>query len=409
MLRVLLGVAPLLLLFAVRTPLSSPRQDGAAERAAAFCTQLGLAPGTDRTVGPPRSIPGYMSPCKEVKVSRVQGRAYAFEIVDSTGEIAYFSNDALLDDLDLDSRPAGEAIPKETAISIAKSVLGASGLGDETGDPATIERQFTRPPRASAHVWLVSFRRVAGGVPFRTEEVIVLLDAETGAVKGMSKNFISLPSKNRVPLVDAEKAAQVAGAISLDAGIRSAPRQPALQYVQPNTFWSNGRPPAETHLPAELAWIFVYPLENSAETAEVWVSAVTAQVVGGDAVFLQHRKSPTRRGRAWIRDAAQFNRLVGSAQQFRVYSRAGAGRPAGVLDIRHNASLFRSLRTLRISRHRDQIQLHVVGRLAILTPEGEYELGFDRMSGIVLATSYDYGPMPRDVHAWLKTLSPGTR
>ncbi len=349
MLQVLPGLAPFLLLFAVKTPSSSPSQDGAAERAATdFCVRLGLPSGKDCIVGSPRSIPGYMSPCREVKFNRANGRAYTVEIVESTGEIAHFRNDALLDDLDIDSRPAGEAIPKETAISISKSVLGASGLGDETGDPVTIERQFTRPPRASAHVWRVSFQRVVKGIPFRVEEVAVLLDAETGALKILSKNFICLPPISQRAQVGAETAARVAEGPARNTGVRSAAREPVLQYVQPNTFWSTGPASAITHPPAELAWIFVYPLENNTETAEVWVSAVTAQVVGGDAVFLQHRKSPTRRGLAWIRDAAQFNRLVGSARQFRVYSRAGAARPVGVHDDRHHVALFRSLRSMRI-------------------------------------------------------------
>lgn len=206
------------------------------------------------------------------------------EIVDATGVVSDYDNRALSSRADYQSKqPAGDAIPEADAIQKATVVMQATGLVGELASPQVRLQQGDDPPLASTHTYFVIWPRVFEGAPYREQQLTVNLNAETGEIMGLGMTFPSMPPSHAATQITQEAAEQTAQAITANAGLSGNLVLVQKEVIQPNRFWEpGGKAYEKLPGPAHVAWVCQFDLGQRGY--EVWVDAVTGDVIGGTAI-----------------------------------------------------------------------------------------------------------------------------
>lgn len=219
------------------------------------------------------------------------------EVVDATSVISHYYNLALSQQMLTANQPAGTPVPESSARSTATTILVASKqpLVELASSPTDQNFQITDPPTQAGDLWMVTWARQYGNVPYRQEQATVMLQAETGAVQAFSLSFPAAPPSASVGLVTSSQAAATAQTLLTNAGVTGTTQQSVTQQVvQPNTYWQTGGTATPSpNAAGQVAWNCVYTDANSV-IYEVWVSASSGGVIGGESYGI----AGTRRGSA---------------------------------------------------------------------------------------------------------------
>lgn len=257
-------------------------QAQALTRAAMFCHALGIFSYPGQAIFPmgasrfpeihyfsPRSDT-YFQPRWDVRSSNAQ-----MEVVDATGIVTkYFAFGSK------DQHSAGKAISRSQALARAAMVVRSTGLMETLGQPEVQEMQITSPSTRSGHLYNIVYPRQAQGHPIHSQQVTVMLQAESGALQALGVTFRTPPpalATPQVTLPSAESAAEKSLRKAQGPGfIFSRAR---LEWVQPMDQQSSGSRGLSDLL--RLAWNCGFSEKNRAY-AQVWVDAQTGQIIGGD-------------------------------------------------------------------------------------------------------------------------------
>jgi len=265
-----------------------------------FCRAIGAPIGT----GMPTSAtvnnasPTYIGSVWQVNF---QGAA-SVEVADATGIVISYFNYTLANQLNANSQAPGTPITQAQAQTIAATILQASQ------QPAAelANQQFTQsslfyPATYAGDLWTVRWNRAAAGIPYRSDQATLLLQAETGSVEAWKLAFPTPAPASTTSNVSQSQAQQIAQAEMTAAGSYLGLTNQVFQIahqavVQPNTLWPvNGSSTPGTMAlipgsPSRVVWDCYFsnaPASGSpsgSTYSEVWVDAVTGQIIGGDTV-----------------------------------------------------------------------------------------------------------------------------
>jgi hypothetical protein len=217
------------------------------------------------------------------------GEQAELEIVDATGAVSRYYNFALSQQDAANTAPAGTSLPQTTALQDAAADLQAAGLPIDAGTPTATNIQIMAPALSSGNLWQVIRPRQYQGVPYRNQQVSVMLQAETGAILGLSVAFPSPPPAVGAGPITQNQAEATAEALLTVANIPSLTLQSCQQLVvQPNTFWQqNGSVTPQPNVAGQVAWDCLYT-DSNGNNDEVWVDTNSGNVIGGESYGLAH-------------------------------------------------------------------------------------------------------------------------
>ncbi len=270
-------------------PVTQMTQAQALARAAAFCQAVGVPsqPGQAtfpagasrfpeiRTSSP---LPDtYFQPRWDVRSGRTE-----MEVVDATGIVTkYFAFGSY------DSRSAGKAIPRSQALTRAALVVRSTGLTKPLGQPEVQETQITSPPTRGGHLWSIVYPRQAQGHPVHSQQVTVMLQAETGTLQGLGVTF---PTPAPAPALTTPLITLPSAKSAAEKSLRKSQgpnfifSRAQLEWVQPVNQQPNGRREPSGSL--RLVWNCGFS-EQANAYAQVWVDAQTGQIIGDDMAYRQ--------------------------------------------------------------------------------------------------------------------------
>ena len=187
-------------------------------------------------------------------------------------------------------RRAGPAIPEAEAVERASAALRETGFAqDLTQEAQAREVQTHGDGLYHTHSWEVRWRRQFRGVPYREGVGSVWLQAETGALHAISVVLPVPPPYGLLVAVGLEEARGVAEAqLMMAVDVGSVCREAELEIVVPNEFWRNGEVTPVSGAVANAAWNFLFAFGKGESQYEVWVDALTGEVIGGYAYILPH-------------------------------------------------------------------------------------------------------------------------
>ena len=212
----------------------------------------------------------YFQPRWDVRSSNTE-----IEVVDATGIVTkYFVFESN------DQHSAGKAIPRSQALARAAMVVRSTGLMESLGQPEVQEMQITSPPTRNGHLFSIVYPRQAQGHPVHSQQVTVMLQAESGTLQALGVTFPIPPPALTTPRITLTTAKFAAGKSLRDAqGPNFIFNRALLEWVQPMDQQPNGRRELSNSL--RLAWNCGFSLKDRAY-AQVWVDAQTGQIIGGD-------------------------------------------------------------------------------------------------------------------------------
>jgi hypothetical protein len=263
----------------------------AIQAATHFCRAIGkpvIGPGFAEPVADPRSFlpPTYWQPRWRVRLGTVE-----VEVSRPDGVICRYYDFGLSQQL-ANRQPAGTAISRTEALAKAATALTAAHIPGTLGPPEAQEANITSPPLRAGHIWTVDRQREAQGVPFQDQEVIVILQAETGAIQAMGVKFPSPPPDYVRPTQTQAQAVSAALTVlkknSTDGAVFHSVGPVRLVWVTPRTYpvmpAVNGvmvrpsTPPAVAVLPPRLAWMCIFR-DGGGAAAILPIDAVTGKVI----------------------------------------------------------------------------------------------------------------------------------
>jgi hypothetical protein len=249
------------------------REDQAVQIAATFCQKMGLAvsPGVGTAnaetlfpdLAPHPSQSPYMHPLWRVIFPRVA----TVRVDDTTGAIAFYSDDLLWGRHLRDSRPLTDikAASQELVMDQALVALEAMGLQAMGADERLVleqlrVRQDTAPSTVGGSHWSASWLRVFHGLPFRGQNLTMQFDPESGQLFLLSLNYTQTAPRPSLLNISPEVASRLitqhlSNALPDLLKARSDPASKSwmerfknrhslplvalmrLEVVQPNDFW----------------------------------------------------------------------------------------------------------------------------------------------------------------------------
>lgn len=233
------------------------------------------------------------------------GNQATVEVVDATGVVSRFYNYALSQQLLNQNSPAGVTMAESTALERAATAMQASyqPATELAAIPTDQHFQITSPPTRAGNLWMVTWPRQFGGVPYRQEQATVMLQAETGAVQAFSLSFPAAPPAAGVGSVTSAQATQTAQTLMTSANAPGiALQNTALQVVQPTTYWQDGSTTPVSNGVGRVAWNCLFTDANSI-IYEVWVDGSTGAVIGGESYGIAGMKA-----RPMIKNHANIHR-----------------------------------------------------------------------------------------------------
>ncbi|MDH4179779.1 MAG: hypothetical protein OEV33_04660 [Armatimonadota bacterium] len=177
-------------------------------------------------------------------------------------------------------RPLPKLTP-EHALARAQSIHRMMGIQADSVSPPTAVFEQNRDGIAASY--RVTCKRLVGAIPFRDDGPVVLLDAETGHLLRVYRDFsYPIPDSTQV-LVEASEAADTALQIARDISHSDdveALRDPTLEVVRPNYLFTpdEERPPLDCCV-TRVSWIVSFAVAG--EEMEIWIDAANAEVLGG--------------------------------------------------------------------------------------------------------------------------------
>lgn len=409
-----IGCLLFLLLASAASAASALTQEQAVKLASDFCQRTGAPAAPTATA----QCPSPQDTHWQARWRVIFPRQATVEVVDVTGDIVYYVNDAWYEQTAHDNRPAGVAISGAEAIRRASSVLTATGDRKELAfDKATLV-QTHKPPLASCHTWIVSWTRQFQNVPYRYQGANVLLDAETGMVKILCKNFLTPPPPKPLFKVSREQATQVAVNKLAEAGVQGvSPISVKVEIVQPNTFWMPGGDETQSVPISWIAWTCRFQIGE--QNVEVWVDSETGGVIGGS--LWGHRGAVGEKSESAFRNMPktidEFRQILKDAEEIKVYKRIfGKGKewedePLVTLSGKSDAKMFRLLKEkTRFPSEKALLRLVPNSKLVIMSKGKTYEAGYSLHDGHVLAAAPDqWGNVDDKFKDWLLKKMPASK
>jgi hypothetical protein len=179
--------------------------------------------------------------------------------------------------------PAGKAEAKDKAAATFASVLAASGVDvSELGAPDLREDQNGYPATELTHQWMIDDPRLFHGQPYKDQDCMAMLQAETGKLETFSVRFSS-PPPTEYNVVQSKQQAEDAATSELAAKLKGAAVTCAgaeLMVVQPNTLFKDNGSEEPLPGPAVVVWDCVFSPKPGL-TIEVWINAKDASPEGG--------------------------------------------------------------------------------------------------------------------------------
>src|SRR5262245_219643 len=179
--------------------------------------------------------------------------------------------------------------PRGDALQRATAYIAVAGGGGELGPPQAIHMQMTPPPTARGNTWDVVWPRQFQGLRYRDQELTMILNGQTGAIRVFGRRFASAPPPPTVEKISREQAIQTAAAQMVKAGFQPDDPDPYLvqhEVVQPNTFWTPGGSELQKLPGSRIAWTCAWHVGS--KVYEGWVDAETGAVIGGSNSSRQH-------------------------------------------------------------------------------------------------------------------------
>lgn len=262
----------------VTAPATRLTEAQAVEVARAFCRKIGQAvtvPGTATFAADAQAPPShYWQP-----VWNVAFPAQAeVEVVDATNVIADYWNSAY-SITHRDNSPPGEAIPQSEAIQRAQDVINATQQIEPLQFRGAEIFQFHTPPLARACVWSVDWSRVSRGIPYYDQHVGVMLDAQTGEIKGLILNLTTPPLKSAIQAVSQLDAINIGAAEVIRQGIEEGAthKETHLEIITPNNRWPHSSDKPGQHNGIRLAWAVTFIVDG--HWREVKIDAETGEIL----------------------------------------------------------------------------------------------------------------------------------
>jgi hypothetical protein len=228
------------------------------------------------------------------------------DVVDATGVVSRYRDHGLVDWLQANDQPAGDAIPQDNAIDAASAVLLASGQSDELASPNATLTQILGDQLRSGQTWIVKWDRQYQGIPYERQSAQVVLQAETGLVIGFGLTYPAPPPTSVSATVTDDQASGTALGQLASSGILAPTLVDERQeIVQPNNFWPTGD---ESPAPgtSRLAWVCTYSVTVPADDTTIFASydvgytvkvdSETGSVIGGSTYSTMARGNARRPG-----------------------------------------------------------------------------------------------------------------
>ena len=224
----------------------------------------------------------YYLPYRSIRLGTLSGVQVEIEVADATRTVIHFYNYALSQQLMSQRRAVKSALPKNVAIRKATFYLKAIGRVSDIGQPRADKMQITSPATPAGSLWTVRWPRQYRGIPYRNQQLTMIMQAESGALEALSTTFPSPP-----PIAQSEKVTQQKATAIAVAQLRAVKlKKPVLQgvqrsVVQPNTFWKNRSATPRFNARGVVVWDCFYRTADGI-MAEVWIDTHSGQVVGGE-------------------------------------------------------------------------------------------------------------------------------
>lgn len=194
-------------------------REAAVRKALAFCRAFGLK------VEAPSSVSATAG------LNRLgTGPRWSLEMDTATVEVARDSGEVVFF---MAKYPAGPrvladqrgSVPLQAALEVARTALRASGAGRNL-----IYRQAARQQTA----WMLQWSRTAQGIPYADEGLIILVDAESGTLRTLSRNFRTPALPRLTQRISREQAVAAAVGSARRAGVAvEGPTSVERWIVQP--------------------------------------------------------------------------------------------------------------------------------------------------------------------------------
>jgi hypothetical protein len=254
------------------TPATRLNEVQAVYIARAFCRKIGqpvTATGTATFAADAQDLSNhYWQPIWEVTFP-AQAEV---EVVDATGIITRYANDAYDAVHRNDNSPAGDPISQPEAVQRARAAV------DATGQPepllfweAQTEQRHLFPPLAKTYQWTVRWHRAAGGVSYRNQHASVALDAQTGEVEYMVIMFGGPPLESARKVLGQDDAISVAASQVISQIVQ---QEATLKEAHPEIVWPDPRWPHSSDKQGQpkgvrLAWAVTFIVDGVWHQADV--------------------------------------------------------------------------------------------------------------------------------------------
>jgi hypothetical protein len=207
------------------------------------------------------------------------------EVVDSSGAVSRYTSSALGNVVPHVKLPGGAPLSKAAVLKIANKVLAAAGPMDSVAPAAPTYQQVSSISDTESASWYVSYKRMYKGIPYhRDQQVIVILQAQTGSVLGYNLVFPSPPPANGPATMSSDQAIAVANAQIARADLNEPIFRSCNQLVvQPNTCWlAPGPAKTQFNCASRIVWDCAY--KSGVKTCDVWIDTETGNTIGGEII-----------------------------------------------------------------------------------------------------------------------------
>ncbi len=225
----------------------------------------------------------YFLPRWNVKFTGASGVQADVDVVDATGAVSRYYDFALSRQQLANTQAAGTPLSQATATSKATTYLTAATQPIEIGSPVAFNMQITSPATAAGNLWMIKWTRQYASISYRREQIIQILQAQTGALQALTISFPSPPPVSGAGSIMQGQAQATAAALLQTTNVPNPVFQAAsLAVVQPTTYWQvNGATKPQPNTAGIVAWDCFYSDDNGM-IDEVWVDSNTGNVIGGE-------------------------------------------------------------------------------------------------------------------------------
>lgn len=189
------------------------------------------------------------------------------EVVDATGVVASYTNEAYYTNylMSVRNQPAGPLTSQTTALQTAAAALQATTCAEQTGTPTAYLSQNNDGSHAGDSTWNVLYNRQFQGIPYKDDFVVILIDAGTNQLTGLSLTYRCVPPDNGgSAMVITQRQAEAIARVQLgqDDVAGAVLQSTTKQVILPNSFWQDGGY-SFTPGPGKIAWVVTFSISAS--------------------------------------------------------------------------------------------------------------------------------------------------